>query len=139
MGFLKFWYVEARNGNDPSFWGQCLERFKRQDPDDEIPPERPAHEHECSDDKEDHHQNTTLEAQHNLFLLHLPQGIAPKPDSPPRDDRSRGYDPEGVGHNLRDSLGIFVFGLGPRHDEAKAFFQLFNNARDFLEDHFRRT
>jgi len=77
---------------------------------DEIPPERPAHE--CSDDKEDHHQNTTLEAQHNLFLLHLPQGITPTPDSPPRDYRSRGYDLEGVGHNLRDSVGIF--GLGPR-------------------------
>eukprot|EP00985_Skeletonema_marinoi_P030462 scaffold32165_cov147-Skeletonema_marinoi.AAC.8 len=30
MGFLKFWYGEAHN--DP-FWGQCLERFKRQDPE----------------------------------------------------------------------------------------------------------
>jgi curved DNA-binding protein CbpA len=81
-------------------------------------------------------------------------------------DARRGYNPEGVGHNPEDLLGIF--GLGPRavwmdvqaefrqfsqishpdkhnptrtnmsNEEAKAFFQLFNNARDFLENHFRR-
>jgi hypothetical protein len=165
-GSLKLWYVEACN--DP-FWGNCLERFKRQDPDDKVPPERPAHP-ECPDEEEHHRYNTRSSTQ-------PPPPTPPRnqPPSPPRnpkhdstrDDRSRGYDPEGVGHNLRDSLGIF--GLGPSavwmevraefrqfsriyhpdkhnstrtkmsNDEAKAFFQLFNNARDFLEDHFRRT
>jgi hypothetical protein len=91
-GSLKFWYVEARN--DP-FWGNCLERFKRQDPDDKVPPERPAHP-ECSDEEEDHHRyNTRSSAQ---------------PPPPPPQSRTK-----------------------MSNDEAKAFFQLFNNARDFLE------
>ena len=167
-GSLKFWYVEARN--DP-FWGNCLERFKRQDPDDKVPPERPAHP-ECSDEEEDHHRYNTRSSAHPPPPPSPPRNQPPspprnpRPDSP-RADRSGGYDPEGVGHNLQDSLGIF--GLEPsavwmevraefrqfsriyhpdKHkstrtkmsdDEATAFFQLFNNARDFLEDHYRRT
>eukprot|EP00984_Skeletonema_dohrnii_P039016 scaffold42906_cov161-Skeletonema_dohrnii-CCMP3373.AAC.1 len=72
---LKFWYVEARN--DP-FWGNCLERFKRQDPDDKVPPERPAHPY--TQTKRKIIIDTTLKAQHNhnhLLLLHLPQGTNP--------------------------------------------------------------
>eukprot|EP00985_Skeletonema_marinoi_P000351 scaffold126_cov142-Skeletonema_marinoi.AAC.7 len=128
------------------------------------------------EEEEDHHRyNTRSSAQPPPPPPSPPRNQPPSPPRNPRpdstrdDERSRGYDPEGVGHNLRDSLGIF--GLGPsavwmevraefrqfsriyiyhpdKHkstrtkmsdDEAKAFFQLFNNARDFLEDHYRRT
>ena len=82
-------------------------------------------------------------------------------------DDSREYDPEGGGHNLEPQRLKASWALNPRplwmevradfaqfseftytsrqtHNsrtkmvEAKAFFQLFKNARYFLEDHFRR-
>ncbi len=89
--------------------------------------------------------------------------------APPSDNEneSRGYDPKGVGHNLKDSLGIFGLARGAiwmdikaefkqfsrlhhpdkhnpartnmANEEAKTSFQLFSNARDFLEEHYRRT
>ena len=74
---------------------------------------------------------------------------------------------ECVGHNIKDSLSIFGLGRGAvwmdvkaefrrlsrqyhpdkhnptrtkmTNEDSKAFFQLFNNAKDFLEKHFERT
>jgi hypothetical protein len=160
-GSLKYWYKEAM---DEGFWKTCLERYKARDPNDRTPPQRPR--------RTNHHSyNTRSSAQ-------PPPPTPPRnpPPSPPReprepprsnDDQNRGYDPDGVGYNLEDSLGIFNLEQGvnwmeikaefkrlsrlyhpDKHnpartnmttEQAKAFFQLFNNAKDYLHEHYRQN
>ena len=171
VGSLKSWYREAMDG---IFWFKCLERFKTRNPDKKPPPDRPSRDGNPS---EEHHRayNTRSSA---------PPPPPPPPPSPPRnqppsppreqrdtprntEDENRGYDPKGVGRNLKDSLGIFGLERGAvwmevkaefrrlsrlyhpdkhnptrtnmTNEEAKAFFQLFNNGKDFLEKHFEQT
>eukprot|EP00984_Skeletonema_dohrnii_P013580 scaffold5625_cov90-Skeletonema_dohrnii-CCMP3373.AAC.2 len=96
-----------------------------------LTPERPAHP-ECSDEEKDHHRyNTRSSAQPPPPPPSPPRNQPPspprnsRPDSP-RADRSGGYDPEGVGHNLRDSLGIFGLGPSAVWMEVRAEFRQFS-------------
>ena len=86
------------------------------------------------------------------------------PPSPPQNNTSRDYDPDGIGHNLCDSLDILGFSLednvterhirrrymqmarkyhpdknipeetGRNQEEATRYFQLLNNAQAYLRD-----
>ncbi len=165
MGSLKFWYRDK--------WEKCLERFKKRDPDDETPPQRPSRDENPSE--EHRHQYNTRSSAAAPPPSPPPRKPPPSPPrerrdpDPPRSNRneSREYDPEGVGHNIKESLSIFGLERGAvwmdvkaefrllsrlyhpdkhnptrtkmTNEGAKAFFQLFNNVKDFLEKHFERT
>ena len=120
MGSLKCWYREAMKH---LFWEKCLERFKKRDPDNEIPPQRPSRDANPSDEHR-HQYNTRSSA-----AAAPPPPPRNQPPSPPRERRdpprsngneSREYDPEGVGHNIKDSLNIFGLERGAVWMDVKA-------------------
>ncbi len=118
-GSLKDWYKEAM---DKGFWNTCLERYKARDPNDRTPPQRPRRTNH-------HHHNTRSSAQPPPPPPTPPRNLPPSPPREPREpprsneDQNRGYNPEGVGYNLEDSLGIFDLEQGANWMEIKAEFK----------------
>ena len=111
---------------------------------------------------------TPPQRRHNNNREHrrdLPPSPPPNnPPSPPRNGNSRNYNPEGVGHNMFDSLAILGFTIqyditerhirrrymkmvrkyhpdknkpeetGRNREDATQFFQLLNNAQAYLQE-----